>query len=100
MIESYMGPTHPRAGSNPERQSVGLPGHCALCAEHGHAAAHPDLGCGDVGCSAHHDEPPSGLVVEDPAAELAWLRRLAAAHRQHCTANTCCIDALHLKETE
>lgn len=38
MIESYMGPTAAYAGSNSERQSVGLPGHCVTCAEHGHVA--------------------------------------------------------------
>lgn len=56
MIESYMGPPANYAGSNSDRQGVGLPGHCVRCAEFGHVAAHPDLGCGDVGCSSHHDE--------------------------------------------
>lgn len=49
-------PTHLRAGTNSERQSVGLPGHCEQCAEHGHVAAHPSLGCGDVGCNAPHGD--------------------------------------------
>lgn len=49
-------PTHGYPGTNPVRQSVGKPGHCEPCAEHGHVAAHPDLGCGDVGCTSHHDE--------------------------------------------
>ncbi|MFI6215677.1 hypothetical protein ACIBCD_27105 [Nocardia brasiliensis] len=32
--------------------------HCDDCARFGHVAAHPDLGCGDVGCvSAHGDDP-------------------------------------------
>ena len=44
------------AGANPNRQSVGLPGHCESCAQHGHVAAHPDFGCGDVGCDQNHDE--------------------------------------------
>jgi hypothetical protein len=47
-------PTHPFAGSDSERQSVGDPGHCEDCAEFGHVAAHPDLGCGDVGCNRTH----------------------------------------------
>lgn len=49
-------PTHPYAGSNSERQSVGLPGHCERCAQVGHVKAHPDLGCGDVGCTAFHPD--------------------------------------------
>lgn len=58
MLETYMGPTANYAGSNSERQSVGLPGHCVKCAQHGHILAHPDLGCGDVGCNRAHDEQP------------------------------------------
>lgn len=53
-------PTASYAGSNSERQSTGLPGHCENCAEFGHVAAHRDLGCGDVGCHRSHgpeDEP-------------------------------------------
>lgn len=42
-------------GSNPERQSIGDPGHCERCVEVGHVVAHPDLGCGDVGCTYSHD---------------------------------------------
>jgi hypothetical protein len=42
------------AGSNPERQSVGDPGHCEDCCSVGHVAAHPDLGCADVGCTRTH----------------------------------------------
>jgi hypothetical protein len=45
------------AGTNSERQSVGDPGHCERCAQAGHVQAHPDLGCGDVGCEqAHADD--------------------------------------------
>lgn len=47
-------PTHEFAGSNSDRQCVGLPGHCEDCAQTGHVAAHPDLGCGDVGCNSDH----------------------------------------------
>ncbi len=49
-------PTHKYAGSNSERQSVGDPGHCEPCAVQGHLVAHPDLGCGDVGCYRDHPE--------------------------------------------
>lgn len=60
-------------GSNPERQSVGHPGHCDACAERGHAAAHPDLGCADVGCYAAHDEPDEpALAAAIPVAVLLW----------------------------
>lgn len=41
-------------GENPERQGVGLPGHCEACAQYGHVVAHPDCGCGDVGCVSAH----------------------------------------------
>lgn len=47
-------PTHPFAGSNSDRQSTGLPGHCEPCAQFGHIIAHPSLGCGDVGCNRCH----------------------------------------------
>jgi hypothetical protein len=62
-------PTHLFAGSSSERQSVGLPGHCERCAEVGHVAAHPSLGCGDVGCEkAHspgHDVPPGSVWADN-----------------------------------
>lgn len=52
--------TDPRAGVNTDRQSIGLPGHCEECARIGHVNAHPNLGCGDVGCeSPHQAESPS-----------------------------------------
>ena len=41
-------------GSNPERQSEGLPGHCDVCAALGHEVAHPQYGCADVGCLIAH----------------------------------------------
>lgn len=47
-------PTHPHAGSDAKRASVGLPGHCEPCAVVGHVVAHPDHGCGDVGCNVEH----------------------------------------------
>jgi hypothetical protein len=52
---SVVPPTHAHSGSNSERQSVGDPGHCELCAQVGHVVAHPELGCGDVGCDDDHD---------------------------------------------
>lgn len=48
--------TNAFAGSDEARQSIGLPGHCGDCAEKGHVAAHPDLGCGDVGCDRDHGD--------------------------------------------
>jgi hypothetical protein len=47
-------PTHNYSGSDKGRQSVGDPGHCERCAELGHVKAHPNLGCGDVGCYQAH----------------------------------------------
>lgn len=55
-------PTHPFAGMNPERARVGLPGHCERCAEVGHVLAHPDYGCGDVGCSTTHEDESAGSI--------------------------------------
>lgn len=52
---------HPFPGGNPDRQAVGDPGHCEDCVSVGHVIAHPDRGCGDVGCTRAHgpdDEPP------------------------------------------
>lgn len=63
--------THPYAGTNSERARVGDPGHCERCAEVGHVTAHPDLGCGDVGCTQGHgpeDEPEWPPVDRD-----AWI---------------------------
>lgn len=59
-------PTALYCGSNSDRQSVGLPGHCEPCARIGHVAAHPDLGCGDVGCAANHgDDNEWTLTISD-----------------------------------
>jgi hypothetical protein len=58
-------PTHRYAGSNKARQEVGLPGHCEKCARVGHVTAHPNLGCGDVGCtSGHSPGDPADLDEE------------------------------------
>ncbi len=54
-------PTHTYAGTSKDRQEVGLPGHCKACAAAGHMAAHPDLGCGDVGCDKAHDDAPASV---------------------------------------
>lgn len=43
-------------GSNPARQAVGDPGHCEDCVSVGHVTAHPELGCGDVGCTHTHED--------------------------------------------
>ena len=47
-------PTHNYAGRDSERASIGLPGHCDVCAVVGHVVAHPDYACGDVQCNADH----------------------------------------------
>jgi hypothetical protein len=56
-------------GSNTDRGSRGLPGHCERCARIGHVAAHPDLGCADVGCDAYH---PSDGDDQRSTARTAW----------------------------
>lgn len=67
-------PTARYCGSNPERQSVGLPGHCERCAKVGHVRAHPDLGCGDVGCTAAHGptEERAARRAEGVTAARRW----------------------------
>lgn len=47
-------------GSDKARQEIGDPGHCERCVEVGHVLAHPDLGCGDVGCARGHEEAWNG----------------------------------------
>ncbi|GAA1753713.1 hypothetical protein [Nostocoides vanveenii] len=77
------------AGANPNRQSVGLPGHCESCAQHGHVAAHPDFGCGDVGCDLDHDEYVPEVSSFDDAridalmaeADQAFEQQQAASRR-------------------
>ncbi len=49
-------PTHRYSGRDSERASVGDPGHCEYCAVLGHVEAHPDFGCGDVGCGLAHGD--------------------------------------------
>lgn len=71
--------THPHAGADSERASVGLPGHCDTCAIIGHVAAHPDYGCGDVRCDDYHpdygcdnepsdEDEPVGVTTADGSA--------------------------------
>jgi ADP-ribose pyrophosphatase YjhB (NUDIX family) len=70
------------AGTNPDRQSVGLPGHCDRCVAVGHVRAHPDLGCGDVGCTVRHvsdkarrqleHAPVDHPGIEVPPAQRPW----------------------------
>ena len=67
-------------GSNPERQSVGLPGHCEDCAEHGHVAAHPDLGCSDVGCDSAHPEEPDTTAASGEATDPMAAAARALGH--------------------
>lgn len=63
-----MFPTHRYAGSNKARQEVGDPGHCERCAEHGHVRAHPNYGCGDVGCTSAH---APGDPADEPSASTS-----------------------------
>lgn len=65
--------THGFPGSDPDRQSVGVPGHCEDCARYGHVRAHPDLGCADVGCVSAHgpDEEREVSGVADPVPPWA-----------------------------
>lgn len=83
-------PTHPYAGNNSARQSVGLPGHCEACAQHGHVAAHPDFGCGDVGCTTAHLDAPAQPVseVERLRSQVAHVRQLADRLTTQAAANT------------
>lgn len=69
MALSVTYPTARYAGSNSERQSVGLPGHCERCAEHGHVEAHPNYGCGDVGCSSAHGPLEEAKAHAERAAQ-------------------------------
>jgi hypothetical protein len=50
----FFPPTHEHAGADSDRASVGLPGHCDICAIVGHVVAHPVFGCGDVQCNSDH----------------------------------------------
>lgn len=62
-------PYHRYPGSLKTRQETGDPGHCERCLAIGHIAAHPDMGCGDVGCHAGHSR-------SDEAAARAELGKL------------------------
>lgn len=75
-------PTHLFAGSSNTRQGVGLPGHCEDCAEHGHAAAHPDLGCADVGCDRNHESAAADALNDALASAEAELYALSAQTKE------------------
>lgn len=69
------GLSHRYMGSSGFRQDIGLPGHCEKCVSKGHVVAHPDLGCGDVGCNlSHADETVSLGVPEGPIGWAYWLK--------------------------
>jgi hypothetical protein len=74
---------HEYAGRNSERQSVGDPGHCEACCSVGHVVAHPDLGCGDVGCDSAHPgedvEPYTGPADDDPRFDVDTVMAQAEA---------------------
>lgn len=72
-------PTHDFAGSNSDRQSIGLPGHCERCAEVGHVKAHRNLGCGDVECNKDHG--PENDLKPVPPSQATAAERAAAAER-------------------
>lgn len=59
---------HRYCGSNPERQSVGDPGHCEACCSVGHIVAHPAFGCADVGCTLNHSGEPDAEPHVSPRA--------------------------------
>lgn len=69
---------HELCGSDTARQEVGDPGHCEDCCSVGHVVAHPDLGCGDVGCYRTHGDPMSGQTprVPEDRAQLQKLEQL------------------------
>lgn len=54
---------HRLGGNNSDRQGVGEPGHCEICAVFGHLVAHPGYGCSDVHCDVAADdhEPTTAL---------------------------------------
>ena len=58
------------AGSSKSRQERGAPGHCDDCARYGHVKAHPDLGCGDVGCIRSHEPYDSGSFTREDSATI------------------------------
>ncbi len=67
---------HDLCGSNTARQEVGDPGHCEDCCSVGHVVAHPDLGCGDVGCyRSHGAELPSAATQTAEQAQPEEFRR-------------------------
>lgn len=61
---------HKYCGSNSDRQSVGNPGHCEDCVSVGHLVAHPEWGCGDVGCNSEHPEPDVSSEVRSQLEDV------------------------------
>lgn len=72
----YRQAAHSFSGSNPDRQSVGDPGHCEDCCSLGHVVAHPELGCGDVGCNVDHGDDAVETIKARYGGALAGLARL------------------------
>lgn len=64
------------AGTDKDRQERGLPGHCDDCVDLGHVIAHPDMGCGDVGCGRYHLEKEETPVEDERPGEIKMTRRM------------------------
>lgn len=58
---------HRHCGTSQDRQWIGRPGHCSVCAVVGHVVAHPEYGCSDVGC----DDPHAEVAALGPVRESA-----------------------------
>lgn len=63
-------PTHRHCGASQDRQWIGNPGHCSVCAIVGHVVAHPERGCDDVRCDSLHDEPAGGNSLDRAVAAV------------------------------
>lgn len=68
-----------RPGSDQQRQSNGLPGHCEDCTDRGHVAVHPELGCSDVGCTSSHEDADEAAQRNDQRQKLnTWTEEVVA----------------------
>lgn len=56
-----------------ERAESGYSSHCDRCERFGHVLAHPDLGCGDVGCTRAHDEAPAETMWMLDSPGFSWV---------------------------
>lgn len=65
-------------GSDQQRQSSGLPGHCEDCADRGHVAAHPELGCSDVGCTSGHEDSETAQRDDQRQKLSTWTEEVVA----------------------